>query len=43
MERDKQAGPQLSLGCREVFSAGERRIEVEGPALEGEAESVLRG
>jgi tRNA(Arg) A34 adenosine deaminase TadA len=42
VERDKQAGPQLALGCREVFAAGDRRIEVEGPALEDEAESVLR-
>ena len=40
--REKQEGPQLLLGCRDVFAAGERRVEVEGPALEDEAEAVLR-
>jgi tRNA(Arg) A34 adenosine deaminase TadA len=43
VEREKQAGPQLLLECRVVLEAGERAIEVEGPALEDEAESVLRG
>lgn len=43
VEREKQAGPQLPLGCRAVLAAGERVIEVEGPALEHEAEMVLRG
>lgn len=42
MERDKQAGPQLLIECRSVLAAGERTIEVEGPALEDEAERVLR-
>lgn len=42
VERDKNAGPQLSLGCRTVLAAGERPVEVEGPALEDEAEMVLR-
>ena len=43
VEREKGAGPQLLLECRAVLSAGERAIEVEGPALEEEAEAVLRG
>lgn len=42
VERDKQAGPQLLIECRTVLAAGERTIEVEGPALEDEAELVLR-
>lgn len=42
VEREKQAGPQLSLECRTVLAAGERVIEVEGPALEDEAEVLLR-
>jgi tRNA(Arg) A34 adenosine deaminase TadA len=43
VEREKQAGPQLLLKCRAVLAAGERPIEVVGPVLEDEAESVLRG
>lgn len=43
VEREKQAGPQLLLECRAVLAAGERAIKVEGPALEHEAEQVLRG
>lgn len=43
VEREKQAGPQLLLECRAVLAKGERAIEVEGPALEDEAEAVLRG
>ena len=42
VERDRGAGPQLMLGCRAVLSAGERAVGVEGPALEEEAELVLR-
>lgn len=42
VEREKQAGPQLLLECRAVLAAGERAIKVEGPALEAEAELVLR-
>ncbi len=42
VEREKQAGPQLLIECRAVLEAGERAIEVEGPALEYEAELVLR-
>lgn len=43
VERARGAGPQLSLECRAVLAAGDRLIEVEGPALEDEAEDVLRG
>lgn len=42
VEREKGAGPQLPLECRAVLAAGERVIDVEGPALEDEAEFVLR-
>jgi tRNA(Arg) A34 adenosine deaminase TadA len=42
VEHEKQAGPQLLLECRTVLAAGEREIKVEGPALEDEAELVLR-
>ena len=42
VERGKGAGPQLFLGCPDVFAAGERQIEIDGPALEDEAELVLR-
>jgi tRNA(Arg) A34 adenosine deaminase TadA len=41
VEERKGAGPQLSLGCRAVLSAGDRGVEIVGPALEDEAESVL--
>jgi tRNA(Arg) A34 adenosine deaminase TadA len=40
--REKDEGPQLLLGCRAVFAAGQRPVEVVGPALEDEAEAVLR-
>ncbi|WP_439594745.1 nucleoside deaminase [Falsiroseomonas sp.] len=33
----------LDLPCREVFAAGQRRIEVVGPLLEDEAEAPHRG
>jgi tRNA(Arg) A34 adenosine deaminase TadA len=42
VEREKDAGPQLLLDCRVVFVAGERTIRVERPALEDEAELLLR-
>jgi len=34
---DHPENPTLALPCREVFSRGQRRIEVLGPALEDEA------
>jgi tRNA(Arg) A34 adenosine deaminase TadA len=42
LERDKEAGPQLLIECRVVFESGQRIVEVEGPALEDEAESLLK-
>ena len=42
IERAKGAGAQLPLGCRAVLAAGEREIVIEGPALEAEAEQVIR-
>ncbi|MFL6211913.1 MAG: nucleoside deaminase [Pyrinomonadaceae bacterium] len=42
IEHAKGAGAQLPLGCRAILGAGERQIEIEGPALEAEAEQVVR-
>lgn len=33
----------LDLSCREIFAKGRRRVEVEGPAIEDEAEQVHNG
>ncbi len=35
--------PTLDLPCRAVFEAGQRKVEVVGPLLEGEAAEVHRG
>jgi tRNA(Arg) A34 adenosine deaminase TadA len=35
--------PTLDLPCRDVFAAGQRRIEVAGPLLEDEAAAVHAG
>lgn len=35
--------PTLDLPCREVFASGQRRTEVVGPMLEGEAEALHAG
>ena len=40
---DDAANPTLALPCREVFSRGQRRITVEGPALEDEVRLVHAG
>jgi len=40
---DHPENPTLDLPCREVFAAGQRKVEVLGPALEAEAEQVHRG
>jgi tRNA(Arg) A34 adenosine deaminase TadA len=40
---DHPENPTLDLPCREVFAAGQRKVEVRGPALEEEAEQVHRG
>lgn len=37
---DHPENPTFSLPCREVFSRGQRHIEVVGPALEDEAAAV---
>lgn len=33
---------ELRMGCREVLAKGKRKVEVAGPALEDEAESVFK-
>jgi len=38
--QDKAAHPQLRAGCHEILATGERVIDVQGPALEEEAELV---
>jgi hypothetical protein len=40
---DEEGGSTLALSCREVFARGGRRVEVSGPALEGQARSVHEG
>ena len=35
--------PTLDLGCRDVFAAGQREIEVAGPALADEAIAIHEG
>ena len=40
---DTSSLPALRLGCREVFSAGDRRVIVEGPWLENEAAVIVAG
>ncbi len=40
---DHAANPTLALPCREVFSRGQRRIVVEGPALEDDVRLVHAG
>ena len=40
---DHPENPTFSLPCREVFSRGQRRIEVIGPALEAEAAAAHAG
>jgi tRNA(Arg) A34 adenosine deaminase TadA len=40
---DHPENPTLDLPCREVFAAGQRKVEVLGPALEDEAEQVHHG
>jgi tRNA(Arg) A34 adenosine deaminase TadA len=40
---EASADKPLRLSCRDVFSRCERKIEVEGPALEEEAEAVHYG
>lgn len=40
-ETDGQSG--LRLGCREVFDRGDRKVDVLGPAMEGEAAVVHAG
>jgi tRNA(Arg) A34 adenosine deaminase TadA len=37
MTGDHQENPTLDLPCRTVFAAGQRKVEVIGPLLEGEA------
>ena len=39
----KIAGGDFLIPCREVFSRGDRKIEVVGPALEEEAKKVHEG
>ena len=40
---DHPENPTFSLPCREVFSRGQRHIEVVGPALEAEAAAAHAG
>lgn len=40
---DHPENPTFSLPCREVFARGQRRVEVEGPALEDEAAAAHAG
>ena len=40
---DHEENPTLDLPCREVFAAGQRRTEVVGPLLEGEAAELQAG
>ena len=40
---DPSSSPTLRLGCREVFSAGDRRVITEGPWLEDEAAAIVAG
>jgi hypothetical protein len=34
--------PTLDVPCREIFSTGQRRIDVIGPLLEAEAEALQK-
>ncbi|MEP7288383.1 MAG: nucleoside deaminase [Chloroflexota bacterium] len=43
MTGDDPENPTLALPCREVFSRGQRSIEVIGPVLEQEAQNVHEG
>lgn len=43
MTGDHDENPTLSLGCRAVFDAGQRQIDVTGPALPDEAMAVHAG
>jgi tRNA(Arg) A34 adenosine deaminase TadA len=40
---DHPENPTLDLPCREVFAAGQRKVEVVGPLLEDEAAEIQRG
>jgi tRNA(Arg) A34 adenosine deaminase TadA len=40
MTGDHPDNPTMDLPCRDVFSAGQKSIEVIGPLLETEAEAV---
>jgi tRNA(Arg) A34 adenosine deaminase TadA len=40
---DHPENPTLDLPCRDVFAAGQRRIEVIGPLLEDEAAAIHAG
>ena len=40
---DHPENPTFSLPCREVFARGQRKVEVEGPALEEDASAAHLG
>ena len=43
MTGDHPDNPTMDLPCRDVFSAGQRSVEVVGPALVEEARAVFDG
>jgi tRNA(Arg) A34 adenosine deaminase TadA len=43
MTGDHEENPTLDLPCRDVFAAGQRKIEVVGPLLQDEAASLQAG
>jgi tRNA(Arg) A34 adenosine deaminase TadA len=43
MTGDHPENPTLSLPCRTVFAAGQRKVEVVGPLLEDEAAAQHEG